>query len=231
METGLWTRIYLVRHGEVDAAWQARIYGDLDVPLSERGKEQAAEAARRLADRPFARVVSSDLSRAYFGAECIRAGRQPAGNPEIDRRWREVCRGSWAGRTFAELEQQEPGAFAGWLADPARIRPPGGENLTDVAERLQPAIAGLLASHPGAEVAVVAHGWVMRVLIGRCLGLRGAAVARLVIPPGSIAALDYPRAERDDPPGSGGGDQHPPPRPILVGFGLDVPLGAAPGPT
>ncbi|NOT31084.1 MAG: bifunctional RNase H/acid phosphatase, partial [Planctomycetes bacterium] len=57
------TRLYLVRHGEVDAAWHGRIYGALDVPLSERGRSEAARAARTLAEVELAAVVSSGLAR------------------------------------------------------------------------------------------------------------------------------------------------------------------------
>lgn len=233
MHGELWTRIYLVRHGEVDAAWRGRLYGNLDVPLSDEGRRQAEDAAERLADRPLAAVVSSDLERARYGARRIAERARAAPPLDVDRRWRELSRGAWAGATFAELEQRAPGAFAAWLSDPERVRPPDGESLADVAARVGPALEGLAARAPGSEVAVVAHGWVLRVVLARCLGLTGAAISRLVVPPASIAALDWPLHARfadalavgasavGDP--QGGGGESPPPRPVLAGLGLDAP--------
>ena len=51
------TRLYLVRHGEVDHAWQGRIYGALDVPLSDAGRRAGERVARTLAGVELAAVV------------------------------------------------------------------------------------------------------------------------------------------------------------------------------
>ena len=226
MSAELWTRIYLVRHGTVAPTWHGRIYGDLDVPLSAAGQDEARAVAELLRERPLSRVVSSGLSRAQFGAEAIGRARAKPLEVRVDPRWREISRGTWAGLTFQELEDRDPGAWERWSADPAEVRPPGGESLGDLLARVLPAARELVRECPGQEVAVVAHGWTLRTLVAAALGWDLAACARLVMPPASLCALDW--CAEEDPVGGphGGGvapHQSPPPiRARLLGLGLDA---------
>src|SRR5947209_4507000 len=56
--------VWLVRHGDVEDEWQARAYGNLDVPLSGEGHAQTRALCSAFAGLPLARVSSSPLSRA-----------------------------------------------------------------------------------------------------------------------------------------------------------------------
>ena len=100
-------RFYLVRHGAVAAPWDGRIYGDLDVPLSALGREEARLAAERLSDLPLDAVLSSGLERAEYGASLMRAARDSERRDEPA--LREIHRGAWKGLDRAELD---PEAFA-----------------------------------------------------------------------------------------------------------------------
>ena len=214
------TRLHLVRHGVVEARWTGRLYGDLDVALSEEGRDQARAAAERLADRELDGVVSSDLARARFGAECIAAGR------ELEVRTlpalREISRGEWAGRPVDELRAEAPGALEGWFDEPEDARPPGGESIGDLRGRVLPALHALANEHPGGELAVVAHGWVIRSTLGWVLGLPATALTRLHVPPASIATIDWhPDHGRDEHPGPLTGPHLGSPN--LVGIQVDRP--------
>jgi broad specificity phosphatase PhoE len=214
------TRLHLVRHGRVHARWSGRLYGDLDVELSEEGREQARRAARRLADRPLDAALSSDLERARFGAEQIAAGR--ALEPRAVSALREISRGDWAGRRIDELEAEQPGALEAWFREPERSRPPGGESVADLRGRVLPALGAIAAEHPGGEVAIVVHGWVIRSTLGWILGLPAAALTRLHVPPASIATVDWDPGLEVGPETAAG-----PPRgpqrgwPYLVGVQVD----------
>lgn len=234
MTAELWTRMYLVRHGTVAEHWHGRIYGDLDVPLSEAGEAEALAVAALLREQPLAKVVSSGLARAHFGAQAIGRDRHTPLEVHVDPRWAEISRGSWAGLTFAELEAREPGAWDRWAADPAGVRPPGGENLEDLLARVLPAAWELARAGAGQEVAVVAHGWVLRTLMAAALGLDLAACSTLVLPPASLCALDWPLessagrgpngAAVGEPDGGGVAPHRSPPplRARLVGLCLDA---------
>ena len=180
-------RLYLLRHGEVDPAWNGRIYGALDVPLSEGGRAEARRAAGRLDGLELDAVVSSGLARTEFGAELLRG---PRGLPRlVDPELRELERGAWAGLTLAELEAREPGAFAAWARQPARLRPPGGESLSDLAARVLPRVRAWRARNPGRDVVLVVHGWVVRVVLCEVLGLELDRATRLDVRTGDLFVL------------------------------------------
>jgi len=187
-------RLYLLRHGEVDPAWHGRIYGALDVPLSEGGKSEARRAAGRLAEVELGAVVSSGLTRTEFGAELIRA---PRGLPAwTDPELRELERGAWAGLTLDELEAREPGAFAAWARQPAQSRPPGGESLEDLAARVRPRLGHWRARFAGSDLVLVVHGWVVRVVLCEVLGLDLDRATRLDVRTGDLFVLRAATADR-----------------------------------
>lgn len=220
------TRLHLVRHGLVDKAWNGRLYGCLDVPLSDLGRDQARVAAQRLRigptgaePAPVDLIVHSGLERAAFGAEAIAETLDMPAQPRIERDLRELDRGDWAGLKAEELEERSPGALDRWYAEPDRNRPPGGENLDDLASRVLPVLDRLAAEQPGGEVALVAHGWVVRVALLEALGLPRSAATRLRVPPASIHTVDWPCQTAP------GGQAAP----ILIGLDADQPRQAGRG--
>src|SRR4051794_22089779 len=94
-------RLIIVRHGE--STWNAeeRLQGQLDPPLSERGREQARALAGGGDGVPAGRGVCSDLGRARQTAELM--GLRPG---RFDERWREIDVGAWGGKTAAEIDAQ-----------------------------------------------------------------------------------------------------------------------------
>ena len=109
-------RLILVRHGE--STWNAeeRLQGQLDPPLSERGREQSRALAGMLDGLPDDRVVCSDLGRARQTAELL--GLSPG---RFDPRWREIDVGSWGGRVAAEVDALGP-ELTNWRGGPRKAR-------------------------------------------------------------------------------------------------------------
>jgi broad specificity phosphatase PhoE len=199
------TRLFLVRHGEVDPSWHDRLYGALDVPLSDRGRAEAQRAAARLERVRLAAVISSGLARTQHGAACLRRSR---GLERVDdSALRELDRGDWAGLSRVQLETREPGAFEAWLAAPARSRPPRGESLTDLQARVGTRVTHWARAYPGRALALVIHGWVMRVLVCEALAAPLDRAPRLDIRTGDVVVLDWPLG--------------PDAVPILVAFATD----------
>jgi broad specificity phosphatase PhoE len=201
-----WTRVYLLRHGEVDAAWHGRIYGALNVPLSQGGHAEAEASARKLEHVELRAVVSSGLARTEHGAACLRRGRPlpRIDDPEL----RELERGEWAGLTLLELERRDPGAWDAWSRRPASVRAPGGESLLDLQHRVRPRVQHWASEHAGGSIALVTHGWVVRVLVCEALGLGLDLAPRIDIRTGDVAALHWPLASQREPP-------------LLAAFALD----------
>lgn len=184
------SRLILVRHGEVEAAWRGRIYGCLDVPLSEHGRREGLRVARALEGADLRAVVSSGLARTEQIAACLRERR---GLVRIDDpALRELERGEWAGRTRQELEARWPGAWAAWFANPATECPPGGESLSALLRRVQPRVDHWTRAHPRRTVALITHGWVVRVLVCHVLGAPLDIAPRLDVRTGDITLIRWP---------------------------------------
>lgn len=164
--------LVLLRHGETDHNAGLRMQGQLDTPLNDRGRAQAAAAGPVVAARDPWLVVSSDLDRAAStAAAVVAAGGAPLRH---DPRLRETHLGGWQGRTHGEIDTDEPGALARWRAEPT-FRPPGGETKVEVAGRGRAALLDALAEAPddvGARpLVLVAHGGLIAALTAHLLGL------------------------------------------------------------
>jgi len=162
--------LYLIRHGATDnnLLQPPRLQGRrLDAPLSVIGRRQAEATAAFLAAVPLAAVYCSPLLRARQTAEAIAArhGLDPREVPELS----ECDVGRWEGRTWPEIEREEPEAYHRFQADAYTHGYGGGENLRQVAERVTPALQRLLAENAPRPFAVVAHNVVNRVYLGQLL--------------------------------------------------------------
>ena len=166
---GTGTRLWLVRHGLVDAAYQGVAYGDMDVPLSPEGLEQTERVARRLGTEPLAAILSSPLQRALRLAE--RLAELTGVALEVEPDLREIHRGTWQGRAVSELHASEPEAVAAFHADPWNWREHQGESDRQILERVWPVVERVLDEHAGRTAALVAHYNVIRVAATYALGL------------------------------------------------------------
>jgi alpha-ribazole phosphatase len=162
------TRLYLIRHGEVEGAGTSRYNGHADVSLTALGKAQYARMQERLAETNITACYTSDLKRCRWGADLLSAGLgiEPVRKPNL----RELDIGIWEGMTWTELMGKYPEEWRARLADIVNYRVPGGENLIDLQGRIMPVINGIVERHRGEEVLVVAHGGVNRVVLLNAVG-------------------------------------------------------------
>jgi probable phosphoglycerate mutase len=153
-------RLILVRHGE--STWNAeeRLQGQLDPPLSDRGREQARALAGMVDGLPTEQIVCSDLGRARETAELM--GIQPR---RFDERWREIDVGAWGGRTAAEIDKQGS-ELTNWRGGPRTA--PDGEPWDAFAARVAGALDELVAA--GGSWLVVSHGGCIRVAVAHITG-------------------------------------------------------------
>ncbi len=162
------TRIYLVRHGQVEGFQEKRYNGQGDVLLTDLGVQQYAQLQQRLADTPAVAVYSSDLTRCTIGAKMLA---EPHGlTPRSTADLRELHIGDWQGQTWQELQAQYPDQWQARLDDIVHYQVPGGESLLDMATRVRAALARILAAHAGEELVVVGHGGVNRVILLDAIG-------------------------------------------------------------
>jgi len=141
------TRFFYLRHGQTDWNLRGMAQGNQDVPLNDRGREQAREAAASAAKLDIADIISSPLSRAYETASIV--GGAIGLDPSIDPALKEVCWGEMEGTGEKT-----------WLKDwqAGRHEIPGAETFADFVHRAAAAVTRIL-DEPGPTL-IVAHGGV-----------------------------------------------------------------------
>ena len=162
------TRLFLIRHGQVEGFEEKRYNGQINVPLTAHGRSQLEKVAERLAGVPLDAVWSSDLDRCRYGAECLVAPRGLRVN--YSAALRELHAGDWEGLTWEELKRLYPREWQARLADIVHYRIPGGESFLETSHRVRAELTRLLAAHVGQNVALVAHGGVNRIILLDALG-------------------------------------------------------------
>ena len=141
------SRLFWVRHGPTHAR---AMVGWSDLPADLGDTAQLRRLAAHLP--PDAAVISSDLGRAAATAEAI-AGPRPR-LPQ-DRDLREIHFGAWELQHFDAIPEQSH--LRAFWDEPGDVRAPGGESWHELRARVDRAVAGLVAAHPGRDVIVVAH--------------------------------------------------------------------------
>lgn len=166
------TRVLLLRHAETAAP--DRFHGaESDVPLGERGWEQAAAVAPRLAALGPAALYCSGMLRARQTAEPIgvACGLRAVVVPNLHER----RMGPLSGVRLTEGWEAYTRAMDLWKRGDLDATHEGGESFAAIRDRVVPAFLGLASNHPGVTIVVVAHGIVIRVLLSCLLEGQGPA--------------------------------------------------------
>jgi glucosyl-3-phosphoglycerate phosphatase len=133
-------------------------------------REQAQDAARRLAALDPDLLVSSDLQRTRDTMAELAAltGRDIL----LDSRLRETYAGEWQGCTGAEIAGRWPDEFKAWRAGDPLLRVGGGETRQEVAARMAEAVTDICAKLPDDGLAVLTtHGGAARLGIAALIGM------------------------------------------------------------
>jgi broad specificity phosphatase PhoE len=173
--------IVLVRHGETEWSRDHRHTGRTDVPLTENGREQASALMAQLAGRSFRHAYVSPLKRARETCELAGLGEHAEIRPELV----ELDYGDAEGITTEQMRERIPG-WSIWTHETL-----GAERLADAAKRLEPILAEL--RNADADIAVVAHGHILRILSALWIGMPPEGGSRLALATGRICILGWER--------------------------------------
>jgi len=161
--------LYYIRHGETEWNALGRLQGTQDVPINERGRAQAAQAAGILSelllrdgrDKRSIPFVASPLGRARKTMELVRGTLHlPPNTYAIDDRLSEIGYGEWEGLTLVEAEARDAALYAVRLADKWTVAVPGGESYAQVQVRVSAWYSELAT-----DTIAVAHGGTARALM------------------------------------------------------------------
>jgi probable phosphoglycerate mutase len=176
--------LWLIRHGETEWSLSGAHTGSTDIPLTDGGRANAAAIGRYLAGRRFALVLVSPLLRAR--ETCRLAGQD--GGALIDPNLVEWDYGDYEGRTTNQIQAEKP-QWSLWTDGV-----PHGETAAQVAARADAVIARALAVD--GDVALFAHGHILRILAARWLSLPPEDGRLFALGTGSVSTLGYERQTR-----------------------------------
>jgi probable phosphomutase (TIGR03848 family) len=179
--------VLLIRHGLCDPVGKRIAGRSPGVHLDSKGQRQARALAGALGRLPIAAVYSSPLDRARETAAPL-AGRLGLGL-RITSGLEELDYGDWTGRTLESLAGDP--VWQRFNRERAATRIPGGETMGEVVARASDSVADMRAEHPGALVAAVTHGDVIRALLASWAGMPLDHLLLLEISPGSASAVRF----------------------------------------
>ena len=184
-------RLLLVRHGETPWNLDGRLQGSTDVAMSDKGREQARLAGRRLFTTAIDAAYSSDQSRARETAEIILEGRDIPlqAIPEL----RERSHGVFEGLTAKERRERYPEMFAASVLNNLDFAPTGGETFRQTNRRMAAWAQDFQHAHLDKTVLVVGHGGTLRAAILGWLDLPDHTTFRFVMANCGLSIIDtYP---------------------------------------
>ena len=173
--------VFAIRHGETAWSLSGQHTGTTDIPLTDNGRRLAERMRPVLAKEAFTLVLCSPMQRARETCELAGLG-DKAG---LDRDLVEWNYGEYEGLAPTQIHESAPG----WLI--FRDGCPGGESPEEVAARADRVIARARAAE--GDVALFAHGHVLRVLAARWIGLSAGSGQHFLLDTGTLCVLGYYR--------------------------------------
>ena len=170
------TDIYFIRHCESVTNAMGIFAGNSEYPISERGEEQLKYLKERFKKIHLDKVYTSPLSRAYKTGEAVNFYNQAPLIVEPDLHERSM--GIYEGLNSSAYTPEEQEYRK---AHPMDFRPPKGENVRDVIDRVMPVLRKIIAENPGKTVAVTAHGGVIKYCFHQLRGLSDDEIRKIKI--------------------------------------------------
>ena len=189
--------VVLVRHGETAMTVSRGYSGSSEPgpPLNEHGRAQARAAAALVhrvgrdlwGDIEYpSEVRASPMVRTQETAGIVA---ERLGLPvHTDDRVKEADFGQWQGLTAVQIEERWPGQLEPWHTR-ADVRPPDGESIVDVGERLASLYDELLRTSRGRTVVVVSHAVAIRAALGLAMGANPGSWSQLRVAPASLSIV------------------------------------------
>ncbi len=163
------TRLWLVRHAEVEARYQNTFGGRIDMDLSPRGRTQAKALAGYLRGKTFDAVYASPMKRVQQTLAPLLPNGAPA--HAILPGLREIDFGDWTGYNWFQVQKKFGVHPYDWLDEIELGAVPNGETGLQFRSRVEPCLFEIIRRHPGGRTAVFCHGGVIRMMLAILLDL------------------------------------------------------------
>lgn len=182
------TRLFLVRHGEVEESYHRTFGGRIDMNLSPRGHEQAKALADFLRRRPIDFIYASPMKRAQ---QTMAPLVSHCPKPPVDRaEFREVDFGEWTGLTWEQVHAKHGVSAFDWLDRIEKGAIAGAETGAGFCGRIEPTLRQIIRAHAGQSVVIVCHGGVVRAMLSILLELPLPKMAHFEIDYASVTQVE-----------------------------------------
>ena len=176
--------LWLIRHGETAWSLSGAHTGTTDLPLTAEGERRAAAMAQLLRGKQFGLVLTSPMQRAR--ETCRIAGY--ADGAQVDANLCEWNYGTYEGKSTADIRKDRPG----WELWKDGV--PNGETVDQVYARAAKVIERAEGA-PG-DVALFAHGHILRILTACWLALPANGGRLFALSTATLSVLGYEREQR-----------------------------------
>jgi probable phosphomutase (TIGR03848 family) len=180
--------VLLVRHGQTSTTGVVLPGRAPGLHLGDKGREEAADVAGRIAVLPrIAAVYSSPLERAQETAAPIAAA---AGLPvTVEPGLLECDYGDWTGLALKDLRKKPEWKVV--QRYPSGFRFPGGESFTEMQARITGTLARLVAVHAGHTIVAVSHADPIKTAVAQAVGTHLDLFQRIAVFTASVTAIAY----------------------------------------
>lgn len=191
----LLTRLYFIRHGEVEKAYHKVFGGRIDMELSPLGHEQVKALARFLRAAPPDVLYASPMRRVQ---QTLAPLAQETGlQPILMEGLREVDFGAWTGLSWDEVQTRHGVSAFSWLTQLEDGTIERAETVRDFRKRVEVALDQVLAEASGKSVAVICHGGVIRMLISILFDLPFRKMSMFEVEYASVTKIHYRPSKRE----------------------------------
>jgi alpha-ribazole phosphatase len=166
MDTTQPQKIYLLRHGAVQGVERKTYIGQIDLPLSFEGIDQAKAWHDFFQNNLPDKIFCSDLKRSLLTAKII-------AEPFLERictekAFREISLGQWDGVLMDDIRKNHPRQWEHRGNNLKEFRPPEGESFWDLSKRVVPAFYRVCENTPG-DMIIVGHAGVNRMILAELM--------------------------------------------------------------
>ena len=183
------TRLFLIRHAEVEARYQNVFGGRVDMEISRRGHQQASALADFLRRKKFDALYASPMKRVQQTLAPLLDDGVP--RPILMPDLREVDFGDWTGLGWDAVKEKFGASAFEWLHHLERGSIPNAEPLDACRARVESCLRAILGRHPGQRVAVFCHGGVIRMMLSILLELPLSKMAAFDFDYASVSEIEW----------------------------------------
>ncbi|MCB9869413.1 MAG: histidine phosphatase family protein [Planctomycetes bacterium] len=187
-ETTDFCRLLLLRNPELEPRFSSIAVGGGEATLGRRGQAQVHGWLNLLGPVPVAAVHCPDQPQCEAPARALGVAKQL--DVVVDPRLRDQNMGSWQGRNWDEVVQQEGASVHEFFANFGEVPAPGGESLGQAVERVLSWWQDIAPQGLGKSIAVISSGALLSGFAAAMLGLRLSRSVSLGLPYGGLGVLD-----------------------------------------